>query len=232
MADLDGNYIINNIPSGTYTVEVKYVGYKDINLSGVKISNEPVILNFELESDAQALGEVAVVARIKRNTDISMMTAQKQSLLVQSGVSAQQISKTQDRDASEVIKRVPGVSIIDEKFVMVRGLSQRYNNVWINGGAVPSSEADTRAFSFDIIPSSQLDNMVIVKSPAPEYPADFTGGFITLNTKEMPTENSFLISVGTSLNDQTHFRDFKYNQGSASDFLGFDNGMRMPTAGL
>ena len=232
VADLDGNYIINNIPSGTYTVEVKYVGYKDINLSGVKISNEPVILNFELESDAQALGEVAVVARIKRNTDISMMTAQKQSLLVQSGVSAQQISKTQDRDASEVIKRVPGVSIIDEKFVMVRGLSQRYNNVWINGGAVPSSEADTRAFSFDIIPSSQLDNMVIVKSPAPEYPADFTGGFITLNTKEMPTENSFLISVGTSLNDQTHFRDFKYNQGSTSDFLGFDNGMRMPTAGL
>ena len=232
VADMDGNYEIKNVPSGTYTIIVKYVGYKEVNLPSVKIDNEHKVLNFELESDAQALGEVAVVARVKRNTDVSMMTAQKQSLLVQSGVSAQQISKTQDRDASEVIKRVPGVSIIDEKFVMVRGLSQRYNNVWINGGAVPSSEADARAFSFDIIPSSQLDNMVIIKSPAPEYPADFTGGFIALNTKEMPTENSFLISVGTSINDQTHFKDFKYNQGSSTDFLGFDSGMRMPTAGF
>ncbi len=232
VADLDGNYSISNIQPGAYTIEVKYVGYNDIRLSDVKIGQQGLVMNFELESDAQALGEVSVVARMKRNTDVSMMTAQRQSLLVQSGVSAQQIAKTQDKDASEVIKRVPGVSIIDEKFVMVRGLSQRYNNVWINGGAVPSSEADARAFSFDIIPSSQLDNMVIVKSPAPEYPADFTGGFIMLNTKEMPTENSFLVSVGTSISDQTHFKNFLSNPGSATDFLGFDNGMRMPTAGM
>ena len=51
---------------------------------------------------------------------------------MQTGVSAQQITKTQDKDASEVIRHVPGISIIEEKFVMVRGLSQRYNNVWIN----------------------------------------------------------------------------------------------------
>ena len=167
VADMDGNYVINNIKPGTYTIAVKYIGYKDIQIDNIKIGKESMVMNFELESDAQALGEVAVVAQIKRNTDVSMMTAQRHSLLVQTGVSAQQISKTQDRDASEVIKRVPGVSIIDEKFVMVRGLSQRYNNVWINGGAVPSSEADARAFSFDIVPSSQIDNMVIVKSPAP-----------------------------------------------------------------
>ena len=79
------------------------------------------------------------------------------------GVNEQHIKRTQDKDAGEVIRRIPGVSIIDEKFVMVRGLSQRYNNVWLNGAAVPSSEADQRAFSFDIIPSSQLDNMMVVK---------------------------------------------------------------------
>ena len=57
--------------------------------------------------------------------------------------------KVVDRQTGEVIRRVPGVSLIEDKFVMVRGLSQRYNNVWINGGAVPSSEADSRAFSFE-----------------------------------------------------------------------------------
>lgn len=101
---------------------------------------------------------------------------------------------------------------------MVRGLSQRYNNVWINGSAVPSTEADSRAFSFDIIPSSQLENIAIVKSPAPEYPADFSGGFILLTTKDLPAENSFTLSVGGNINDATHFHDFKHNKGSKTDF--------------
>lgn len=132
------------------------------------------------------LSEVVVTCQVKRNTEGSIVGLPRNSLMVLSGVSAQQISRTQDSNASEVIKRIPGISIIDDKFVMVRGLSQRYNNVWINRSAVPSSEADSRAFSFDIIPSSQLDNMIIVKSPAPEYPADFTGGFVMINTKDIP----------------------------------------------
>lgn len=231
VADVDGNYTLS-VKAGTYALEVRYVGYKNIRQGSVKVSNSDMILNFEMETDAQALGKVSIVAQKKRNTENALISEQRKSLVVQSGVSAQQISKTQDKDASEVIKRVPGVSIIDEKFVMVRGLSQRYNNVWINGSAVPSSEPDSRAFSFDIIPSSQLDNMVIVKSPAPEYPADFTGGFIMVNTKDMPSENSFNISLGTSINDQTHFKDFLYNKGSGTDFLGFDDGLRTLDGGI
>ena len=194
VADIEGNYALD-VKSGSYTLTIKYVGYKDITINNIKVSKADQVLNFEMESDAQALGEVSVTAAAKKNNEVALIQEQKRSLVVQSGVSAQQIAKTQDKDASEVIKRVPGVSIIDEKFVMVRGLSQRYNNVWMNGSAVPSSEADSRAFSFDIIPSSQLDNMVIVKSPAPEYPADFTGGFILINTKDMPSENGFNISL-------------------------------------
>ncbi|MEG2005129.1 MAG: TonB-dependent receptor, partial [Bilophila sp.] len=232
VADLDGNFVWTDLARGTYTLIVKYVGYKDIKLTGLKVDRTELTLTIEMESDAQALGEVSVTAQAKRNTEASLVNEQRRSLVVQSGVSAQQIARTQDKDASEVIRRVPGVSIIDEKFVMVRGLSQRYNNVWMNGSAVPSSEADTRAFSFDILPSSQLDNMVIVKSPAPEYPADFTGGFILISTKSMPSENLFNVSIGTSLNDQTHLKDFLYNKGSKTDFLGFDNGLRSLQAGM
>ena len=231
IADMDGNYSLD-VKDGTYTLHIKYVGYKDIVLNNVKAGNADVVLNFELESDAQALSEVSVVAAAKKNNEVSLMQEQKRSLVVQSGVSAQQIAKTQDKDASEVIKRVPGVSIIDEKFVMVRGLSQRYNNVWMNGSAVPSSEADSRAFSFDIIPSSQLDNMVIVKSPAPEYPADFTGGFILIDTKDMPSENGFNLSIGGAINDRTHFKDFLKAKGGNMDWLGFGTGFRTLDAGM
>lgn len=230
VADIDGNYQLS-IKNGSYTLSVKYVGYKSIEIKDIKIGKE-TMLNFELETDAQSLGEVSVVAQAKKNTEISAITDQRRSLVVQSAVSAQQISKTQDKDASEVIRRVPGVSIIDERFVMVRGLSQRYNNVWINGSAVPSSEADSRAFSFDIIPSSQIDNMTIIKSPAPEYPADFTGGFILIDTKEMPSKNGFNISVGGGVNDQSHFKNFSYSKGSGTDFLGFDNGLRSLNGGI
>jgi len=156
----------------------------------------------------QKLGEVRITGSRRRTTEAAMVEETKKSEVVQSNVSAQEIQKTQDTNAGEVIKRIPGVSLIDEKFVMVRGLSQRYNNVWMNGGAVPSSEADARAFSFDIIPSSQIDNLIIVKSPAPEYPADYSGGFIIVNTKDIPSQEQYAISIGGNWNTQTAFRNF------------------------
>ena len=185
-----------------------------------------------LDPDEQTLGEVTVTGVARQNTETAMVQMAKSSAVIVNNISAQEISKSQDNNAGEVIRRVPGVSIIDDKFVMVRGLSQRYNNVWINGGAVPSSEADSRAFSFDIIPSGQIDNMVIVKTPSPEYPADYSGGFIVINTKEIPTENACNISVGGNYNDCTQGRDFLYAQGSATDFLGFDNGKRGINGGI
>lgn len=233
VTDLDGNFALENLANGTYALEIKYISYKTVHVPEIRVNEkEAVVLNIEMEPESQTLDDVTVVAQIKKNTDVALLTSTRNSLLVQSGVSAQQINKTQDKDTSEVIRRVPGVSILDEKFVMVRGLSQRYNNVWVNGAAVPSSEADSRAFSFDIIPSSQLDNMIIVKSPAPEYPADFTGGFILINTKDMPSENGLNISLGGAINDKTHFKSFIRSKGSATDFLGFDNGLRSLNAGM
>ncbi len=186
----------------------------------------------DMQPDEQQLMEVTVTAVERRSTDAAMIQVAKNSPVIVSNVSAQEISRTQDTNAGEVIRRVPGVSLIDDKFVMVRGLSQRYNNVWVNGGAVPSSEADSRAFSFDIIPSSQIDNLTIVKSPTAEYPADYSGGFIIVNTKEIPTENSLSISVGGNWNTSTDFKSFSYSKGSGTDFLGFDNGMRNLKGGI
>lgn len=230
ITDIDGKFELAGLRNGNYQLVVSYVSYRTL-VTEVAVKNV-LDVNLELETDNQVLGEVTVVAEARRNTERALITKQKESLVMQTGVSAQQITRTQDKDASEVIRRVPGISVIDEKFVMVRGLSQRYNNVWINNSAAPSSEADARAFSFDIIPSSQLDNIVVVKSSAPEYPADFTGGFILVNTKDVPNQNSFGISVGGSVNDKTHFHDFQYGKGSATDFLGFDNGLRSLQGGI
>lgn len=231
VTDIDGNYKVT-VPDGKYTFIVRYVGYKDEIVPEFNVKGNISGVDILLSPDNNTLAEVAVTARVRHDSETAQIREQKESHVVQTGVSSQQIARTQDKDASEVIRRVPGISIIDDKFVMVRGLSQRYNNVWLNGNAVPSSEADSRAFSFDILPSSQLDNIVIVKSPAPEYPADFTGGFVLVNTKQQPSNSSLDISLGYGYNTQTTFRQFLYSKGSHTDWLGFDNGMRWPDAGM
>ena len=230
VTDVNGNFSFEGLKDGTYTLYIKYVGYKTLKIDGVQMKDAK--LTIALQPDEQQLKGVTVTAVERRNTDAAMIQVAKSSPVIVSNVSAQEISRTQDTNAGEVIRRVPGVSLIDDKFVMVRGLSQRYNNVWVNGGAVPSSEADSRAFSFDIIPSSQIDNLTIVKSPTAEYPADYSGGFIIVNTKEIPAENSFSLSVGGNWNTASAFQDFAYSKGSATDFLAFDNGMRNIHGGI
>lgn len=231
ITNIDGNFQIDGLDKDKkYTLYINYVGYKTQKIDGVQAKDADQVI--ALQPDEQQLKEVTVTAVERRNTDAAMIQVAKNSPVIVSNVSAQEISRTQDTNAGEVIRRVPGVSLIDDKFVMVRGLSQRYNNVWVNGGAVPSSEADSRAFSFDIIPSSQIDNLTIVKSPTAEYPADYSGGFIIVNTKEIPAENSFNIAVGGNWNTSSAFHDFSYSKGSRTDFLGFDNGLRNLNGGI
>lgn len=137
--DIDGHYALN-LKEGRHTFTVSYIGYADTTFTAdILPDGKETILDVTLYPDATALQEVTVTAVARKDTETAMIEEERQSNVVQTGVSAQQIAKTQDKDASEVIRRVPGISIIDDKFVMVRGLSQRYNNVWLNGSAVPSS---------------------------------------------------------------------------------------------
>lgn len=231
--DIDGLFAFSGLDeNANYTLTIKYISYKTKKIDGVRAEAQPQAIEIKLTPEEQTLNEVTVTGVARKNTEIAVIQMTKSSPVIVSNVSAQEITKTQDTNAGEVIRRVPGVSLIDDKFVMVRGLSQRYNNVWINGGAVPSSEADSRAFSFDLIPSSQIDNMQIVKTPSPEYPADYTGGFITITTKDIPAENTAELSVGGNWNDISSFSDFKYAKGSGTDFLGFDSGMRGLAGGI
>ena len=222
----DGDYSFE-VPPGNYTVRIKFISFNTVEITGVSVqAGGAVEVNAALEEASTGLDEVMIVAVRKMNSEVSLINAMKTSPLTLSGISSQQIARTQDRDAAEAVRRIPGISIIDNRFIIARGLAQRYNNVWINNSALPGSEADSRSFSFDMIPGAQIDNIMIVKSPAPELPADFTGGFVKIATKNMPGENSIQASYGVNLNTETHFNTFKYASGGSTDFLGFDDGLR------
>ena len=225
--DTAGFFLLSGLTPGNYRLAISMITYKNYLSDILEVkSGQELLFDVKLVEEISQLDNIVVVASRPVGTDAGLIAQMRDSHLVASGVSGQFISRTQDRDASEVVKRIPGISVIDDKFVIVRGLAQRYNNVWINGAAIPSSEADTRSFSFDIIPSSQIDNMMIIKTPVPELPGDFAGGFVQIRTKILPEKNSLAISYTTGFNTETHFHDFLRNPGSGTDFLGFDNGKR------
>jgi len=226
--DLDGNYTITTLAPGSYNLVVSYISYKTQIIEKVTIVKDVMLeLNIDLEGNSVALEGVVISAKSKvGGSEISMLSSMKMSSLVVSGISSQQIGRSQDRDASEVIRRVPGITIMDDRFVMVRGLSQRYNTVWLNNASTPSSESDVRAFSFDVIPSSMLENIMVFKSPAPDLPADFSGAAIKIFTKNNADKNSISVGYATSLRPGVTFKDFSNYRMSKYDWLGFDDGSR------
>jgi hypothetical protein len=227
VTDINGHFVLSNLKPGKYKIKISYVSYNPVVFEDVVV--EPVkttMLNAELEETSLALNAVTVTGVRKTSTELSMISSIKTSTLVSTGISSQQIGKSQDRDASEVVRRVPGITIIDDRFIVVRGLAQRYNNVWLNNAATPSSEADVKSFSFDVIPSATIDNLMVYKSPAPELPADFAGGFIKITTKNMPESNSYSVGYSASYNTGTTFGNFYNAKGGSLDWLGFDDGSR------
>ena len=232
-ADIDGNYKFNNIAEGKYTLIISYVSYNTLRIPNVVVKkNKVTTLDIELEDAGLQLQSVQVVAQRKTDTELSMLKSVRSSVQVVNGISSQQISKTLDRDASEVVKRVPGVTIQDNRFIVVRGLNQRYNNVWLNNAATPSSETDAKSFSFDVIPSSMIDNILIYKTGSPELTSEATGGFIKIFTKNIPDENFLNVEYGIGYNDRTTLKDTYHLPGTTLDFLGLGSAARDIPAGF
>lgn len=216
----DGEFRINSVAPGTYNLTFTFISYKPLTVESIVVTGGAATeVAATMTDQSVELEDIVVVATKRNDSEVSVMTNIRSSPVVVSGISAQLISRTQDRDASEVVRRLPGVSIVDDKFIVVRGLSSRYNNVWLNNSPAPSLEADARSFSFDLIPSSMIENIFILKSPTAELPADYSGGFIKISTTGIPNENKFFVSYGTAFRQYSTFGNFMKEEGSASDWL-------------
>lgn len=227
-ANSDGKFIFRNVAIGSYDVEFSYIGYNSKIISEViSKSNEITNLDVTIAEKRNELKELVITrTKAKAESIKSLLVAQKNSITVSDGISAESIKRTPDRTTSDVLKRVSGVSIQDNKFVIIRGLNDRYNTALINGAPLPSSEPDRKAFSFDIFPANMLDNLVITKTASPDMPGEFVGGVIQINTKSVPDRNFQSLTVGSGYNSITTFKNQRDYKGSETDWLGFDNGAR------
>lgn len=226
VTDVDGNYLLKDITQGTYNLVISYVSYEQQILRIAVDKGKVVELNIKMATSSVEMDAVKITATKRSDTELSMISTIRGGSILANGISKQQISRSQDKDASEVISRVPGVTVRDGRYINVRGLDERYNVVTLNGLGAPSSESDRRAFSFDMLPSSLIDNLVLYKTPAPEIPADFAGAMVQIQTKNTVDKNSMEISYSTGYRQNTTFNDFYSYKGGKTDWLGFDDGTR------
>jgi outer membrane cobalamin receptor len=226
-ADLDGNFQIPNLTAGNYSLLVSFVSYAPqtipVQVEAGKTVELPAI---SMAEEAQVMTEVVIKAERKTNTEVAILAETRKLEQIAVGISAQQISKTQDRDASQVIRRVPGVSIMDDRFVMIRGLNERYNTVLLNDALTPSTEVDVRSFSFDLIPANAIDRMLIFKTASAENSGEMAGGVVKIYTKSRVEENATHFGISTGYRTGVTGTETLMYQGGKLDMLGFDDGTR------
>ncbi|OFX72059.1 MAG: hypothetical protein A2X12_02325 [Bacteroidetes bacterium GWE2_29_8] len=231
--DIEGRYELRNIPPGTYNITYRFISYATKTIEHLKVeSGQTVNMNVTLSESFSELGEIVVTAKMQKESINSVLNIQKNNIAISDGISAESIKKSSDKSTGDVLKRISGTSIQNNKFVVIRGLNDRYNIAMLNGSLLPSTEPDRKAFSFDMFPSALLDNMMVTKTASPDLPGEFSGGIIMLNTKDIPEENFFNFSIGTSYHSTSTFNDFYKYKGGKTDFLGFDDGTRKLPLGI
>ena len=233
--DVEGRYVFNIDVNKDYTIVFNYVGYKEksVTIKATTIAEE-LISDIVLDESGKKLTDVVVSATRSSNkgaTDNALIAYQRNANTVSSVISAESIRRSPDRNTAEILKRTPGASIQEGKYIIVRGLADRYNQAMLNGILLTSTEPDRKTFSFDLFPSQIIDNIIINKAFVPELPGEWAGGLIQVNTKDVPTKNFFNIQLGTSANSMVTGKDFFKDKGGKTDWYGIDDGTRSLPAG-
>ena len=225
--DLDGKYSIDLTP-GQYTISVSYLGYNELKISDVIIEAGKVnLMDLRMLESAQEIKEVVITATQARSTEAALSTIKMKSINLLDGISSQSIKKTGDSSAGEALKRVTGVSVEGGKYVVVRGLGDRYTKTILNGLEIPGLDPDRNSVQMDIFPANIIDNILVYKTFSPNLPGDFTGGAVDIVTKDFPETKTFSASISLGFNPDMHFKsNFLGYEGGETDFLGFDDGTR------
>ena len=224
-----GEFEFEGLSVGFYSITIKLSGYDNKTIDSIQVIDNSVmnlgqiVLKEKIENKRGA----RVTFKKPQTTVAAGVQEQKKNESVTNVITSASIAKSNDGDAAKVAARVPGVTLMENRFIMLRGLSQRYNSVQINNINAPSTETDRRAFSFDLIPSNMLDKMSIYKSPSSDLSGDFAGGVIKLLTKNEMEKDFVTYSFGLGFRVNTTFQAHMNNSvQSSTDYLGFDNGNR------
>ena len=226
LTDLDGNYRLA-LPPGKYDLRVFYDVYQGRRITGVVVTQgKATKLDVALSADVGAVQEMVVEARADRRAEGALLQERKKAITVSDAISAQEIARTPDSSASDAVKRVVSATVVDGRYVLLRGLGGRYNSTLLNGAILPSPEPDEQAVPLDIFPTSLLANLNVSKSYSAELPGTFAGGALLIETNNYPASFELKPRVTFSGDSLATFNQRNTYAGGGMDWLGFDDGAR------
>lgn len=222
-ADLDGNYVIQNVPSGTHSLVVSYVAYESVTKAGVVLqNNQEIVVDIQMTSDDISLEEVEVVARANRESENILLMEQGQALVATQAVGARELSRKGIGDARAAVAQVSGISRQEGvKNVFVRGLGDRYNVTLLNGFPIPSEDPEYKNIALEFFGTDVIQNIGVNKVFSGSSYADVGGAIIDITSKELVGDRAFNIDLSAGLNSAATGSNFLRQEGA--DYFGFTN---------
>ena len=155
------------------------------------------------QSEEEAIEEVVATGTRLKGTATAVMEERKNQAFVADIMGAEQISRTGDGDAASALRRVTGLTLVDGKFIYVRGLGERYSSTQLNGASVPSPDPTRNVIPLDLFPSGIIESLSVQKAFSPSMPASFGGGNVNVRLKSIPSQYIFNMSgsLGTNTNN-------------------------------
>lgn len=224
----DGRYSLLGMAPGQYKMEFILAGYERRTLNDVPVmageaTRTDVALMLELfelpllEVMADPLADYGAELRLERQGSVGFLEP----------IGEEMFSRLAAGDAAEIVTKATGISVVEGKTAVVRGLSDRYNLTLLNGGEIPSSDPYRKSAQLDMFPSETLEAVVIHKTFTPDLPGGFSGAMIDLKTKSFPPQFVFKSSFGVGYNTQsTGNEDFLTYPGGDLDAFAMDDGTR------
>ncbi|RFM26862.1 TonB-dependent receptor [Deminuibacter soli] len=232
ITDNRGFYEIKNVPVGSYTLVAGFTGYQEGILWNVTVEpNVQAVYDVKMQTGG-SLKEVIVesghhkLKAVTHNTEKQLLGEIKDANGVVSGISNELINRTGDRNAAEVAKRIPGVTVVDDRFIVVRGMNERYTLTYLNNNIAPSTELYNKSFAYDLLPSSVIDKILVYKSPVANLVADYGGAAIKVFTKKPAAVRHFDIGLQLAHRPNSTLTTVNSYNGGKYDVLGFDDGTR------
>ena len=227
LSGVNGRFALTNVPAGRATLRVSSIGYATKSITDVDINAGGVIeQNIALTTEVVALSAIEVTAAAERGSVNRALDQQRTATSIVNAITAEQITKSPDGDAAQAVQRVSGVTVQDGKYVVVRGLGERYTTTSLNGTRIPSPEPEKKLVPLDLFPSALLESITTSKTFTPEQSGDFSGAQVDIKMREFPARRTTALSTTFGWNGEATGKSVFSAPSVGTEWLGFAGSRR------
>ena len=219
--DDKGKYTLTLKP-GNYTLVIAYLGYETKEIPFTLKASEKKIINHTLEASGVQLKDIVLEHFVSKETEQALLQEQQKAVEIKQSIGAQEMSRKGVSDVEAGLTKVTGITKVESRGLFVRGLEDRYNNLLVNGLAVPSNSPFKKIIPLDLFPTDIVGYMDIFKTFNPNIYGDFAGATIDINTTQ-PSDSFTKISYGVGYTTNNNMSDFLLSSDAdnTKSFFGF-----------